>query len=43
MKTNFEGTLYPQEKEGITKVKWLGKKKTKKALENSYANIKLLV
>lgn len=43
MKTTFDGKLYPQEKEGITKVKWLGKKKTKKALENSYANIKLLV
>ena len=43
MITDFEGTLYPQEKEGITKVKWLGKKKTKKALENSYANIKRLV
>ncbi|GAB1855878.1 NUDIX domain-containing protein [Flavobacteriaceae bacterium MHTCC 0001] len=43
MKTDFEGKLHPQEKEGITKVKWLGKKKIKKALENSYANIKLLI
>jgi len=43
MKTSFDGKLYPQEKEGITKVKWLGKKKIKKALENSYANIKILV
>jgi len=42
MKTSFTGTLEPQKKEGITKVKWLGKKKTAKALENSYANIKLL-
>lgn len=43
MKTNYTGNLIPQEKEGITKVKWLGAKKVKKALENSYANIKLLV
>ncbi|SEQ81561.1 ADP-ribose pyrophosphatase YjhB, NUDIX family [Hyunsoonleella jejuensis] len=43
METSFDGKLYPQEKEGITKVKWLGKKKTKKAMENSYANIKILI
>ncbi len=43
MKTSFDGKLYPQENEGITKVKWLNAKKTKKALKNSYANIKLLV
>lgn len=43
MKTNFKGTLYPQENEGITKVKWLDKKQAQKALENSYANIKLLI
>ncbi|MFS4482171.1 NUDIX hydrolase [Hyunsoonleella sp. 2307UL5-6] len=43
MKTSFDGKLYPQEKEGITKVKWLGNKKIKKALENSYANIKILI
>ncbi|MBT8243904.1 MAG: NUDIX domain-containing protein [Winogradskyella sp.] len=43
MKTKYDAKLLPQEKEGITKVKWLGKKKVKKALENSYANIKLLV
>lgn len=43
MKTSFDGKLYPQEKEGITKVKWLGKKKIKKTLENSYANIKILI
>ncbi len=42
MKTSFKGALEPQEDEGITKVKWLGKKKTKKALKNSYANIKQL-
>lgn len=43
MKTSYDGKLHPQEKEGITKVKWLGKKKIKKAMENSYANIKLLI
>ena len=43
MKTSFNGDLYAQEEEGITKVKWLNEKKTKKALKNSYANIKLLV
>lgn len=43
MTTDSKSKLKPQKKEGITKVKWLGKKKTKKALENSYANIKLLV
>ncbi|WP_422105709.1 NUDIX hydrolase [Winogradskyella sp.] len=43
MKTDFDGKLYPQEKEGITQVKWLDNKASQKALENSYANIKILV
>ena len=43
MKTSFNGDLNAQEKEGITKVKWLNEKKVQKALKNSYANIKLLV
>ena len=43
MKTDFDGELLPQEKEGITKVKWLDSKASQKALENSYANIKILV
>ena len=43
METSFNGVLFPQEDEGITKVEWLNEKKSKKALENSYANIKLLV
>ncbi|MCF7567223.1 NUDIX domain-containing protein [Sabulilitoribacter arenilitoris] len=43
MKTSFKGKLYPQQNEGITKVEWLNKAQTKKALENSYANIKALV
>ncbi|MBC3847672.1 NUDIX domain-containing protein [Winogradskyella echinorum] len=43
MKTDFEGKLYPQENEGITKVEWLDAKASQKALENSYANIRVLV
>lgn len=43
MTTDYDGKLKPQIKEGITKVKWKGKKKTKEALENSYANIRLIV
>lgn len=43
MKTNYDGKLNPQENEGITKVAWLNKKESLEALENSYANIKLLV
>jgi 8-oxo-dGTP pyrophosphatase MutT (NUDIX family) len=43
MKTSFNGKLYPQTKEGITKVEWLDQKASKKALSNSYANIKLLI
>ena len=43
MKTKFDGKLYPQVKEDITDVKWLDDKASQKALENSYANIKILV
>ncbi|WP_445735466.1 NUDIX hydrolase [Mariniflexile sp.] len=43
MKTSFKGDLYAQEEEGITKVEWLNPEQTQEALENSYANIKLLV
>jgi len=43
MKTNYDGLLLPQEEEGITKVAWLNKNQIKKAMTNSYANIKLLV
>ncbi len=42
MKTAYDGELLPQINEGITKVKWKNKKKAKKALTNSYANIKKL-
>lgn len=43
MKTSFTGNLYAQENEGITKVEWLNNEQIKEALQNSYANIKLLV
>ena len=43
MKTSFDGRLNPEENEGITKVEWLNAADSKKALENSYANIKLLI
>lgn len=43
MKTAYNGPLIPEEKEGITKVDWLKQSEIKKALENSYANIRLLV
>jgi 8-oxo-dGTP pyrophosphatase MutT (NUDIX family) len=42
MHTNYDDKLKPQKSEGITKVKWKGPKKIKKALENSYHNIKVL-
>lgn len=42
MYSNYKGELVPQENEGITKVKWKGAKKTKKALKNSYRNIRIL-
>ena len=43
MKSDFKGKLHPQLNEGITKVEWLKEEEEAyKALENSYANIKLL-
>lgn len=42
MKTDFEGELVGEESEGIVKVKWKGPKKIRKALENSYINIRIL-
>jgi len=42
MTSDFKGELLPQEEEGITKVEWLSNDKVKKALENTYENIKLL-
>lgn len=43
MKTDFTGKLYPQENEGITRVEWLDDAQSAKAVENCYANIKLLL
>ena len=42
MTSDFNGKLYPQLNEGITKVEWLNEKQAQEALENSFANIKLL-
>ena len=42
MKTSYNGKLKGQKSEGIEKVKWKGPEKIKKALENSYTNIKTL-
>ena len=42
MHSSFDGKLVPQQEEGITKVKWKGGQKGKKALKNTYENIKLL-
>ena len=43
MKTSYDGQLLAQQEEGITKVAWLSEEESSLALENSYANIKLLV
>lgn len=43
MYTEFDGDFTPEEKEGITKVAWLNDKQIKKAMKNSYANIKSLL
>lgn len=42
MKTSYKGELVGQKEEGIEKVKWKGPNKIKKALNNSYTNIKIL-
>ena len=43
MKTSYNGDLRPEEIEGITNVEWLNEDQAQKALENSYANIKVLI
>ena len=43
MTTTYTGKLKPQLQEDITEAKWKGPKKTEKALENSYGNIKHLL
>jgi len=42
MKTTYDGKLKGEKKEGIVKVKWKGPHKIRKALENSYTNIRIL-
>ncbi|GAA4111931.1 NUDIX domain-containing protein [Aquimarina addita] len=42
MKTDYSGALIPQKEEGIMKVKWKDTQKSKKALKDSYANIRQL-
>jgi 8-oxo-dGTP pyrophosphatase MutT (NUDIX family) len=42
MKTTYKGPLVGELEEGIEKVKWKGPKKIKKALLNSYTNIRIL-
>lgn len=43
MTSTYNGVLEPQEEEGITKVAWLNPKEVENAVQNSYANIRLLV
>lgn len=43
MTSDYKGKLEPQVEEGITKVEWLNPQQTIEAMENSYANIKILV
>jgi len=42
MKTSYTGKLIPETSEGIKKAKWKNFAQAQKALQNSYANIKLL-
>lgn len=42
MYSNYNGIFTPQSEEGIKKVRWKNQGKTKKALKDSYENIKLL-
>jgi 8-oxo-dGTP pyrophosphatase MutT (NUDIX family) len=42
MTSTYDGTLIPQEKEGIEKAVWLKPEEIPTALQNSYENIKLL-
>lgn len=43
MKTSFNGDLFAQEEEGITKVEWLNNLQINEAIKNSYANIRELI
>ena len=43
MKTNYQEKLTPQLEEGITKVEFKNEAKVNEALQNTYANIKLVL
>ena len=43
MKSDFNGKLKPQKKEGITRVEWIGIQNLSYILPKSYANIRLLI
>jgi 8-oxo-dGTP pyrophosphatase MutT (NUDIX family) len=43
MKTDFDGELTPQTKEGITKVEWVMHEDLEEKLKNSYGNIRELL
>ena len=43
MRTSFTGHLVAQENEGITRVEWLNGSQMHEALDNSYANIRMLI
>ena len=42
MHSSYTGELIPEQSEGIEKVKWKNAEKSRKALQKSYANIRLL-
>ena len=43
MKSDYEGKLKPQKKEGISRVEWIGTENLPSILPKSYANIRLLI
>ena len=43
MKSDYEGKLKPQKKEGITRVEWIGIDNLTDVLPKSYANIRFLI
>ena len=43
MKSDFNGKFKPQNKEGITRVEWIGSENLSFILPKSYANIRLLI
>jgi len=43
MKSDYIGKLTPQAEEGITKVKWIGKKEVEKVAKNSYNSLQHLL